>query len=53
MTTEGQGRAGDPVGLGVPVVIDGPWASPRIYPDMAGILDHPEDAYAKLKQMGK
>ncbi len=52
MTTEGQGRAGDPVGLGVPVVIDGPWASPRIYPDMAGILDHPEDAYAKLKQMG-
>ncbi len=52
MTTEGQGRAGDPVGLGVPVVIDGPWAEPRIYPDMAGILDHPEDAYAKLKQMG-
>ncbi len=52
MTTEGQGRASDPVGLGVPVVIDGPWAVPRIYPDMAGILDHPEDAYAKLKQMG-
>jgi AsmA protein len=53
MTTEGQGRAGDPVGLGIPVVIDGPWAEPRIYPDMAGILDHPEDAYAKLKQMGQ
>jgi AsmA protein len=53
MTTEGQGRTGDPVGLGIPVVIDGPWAEPRIYPDMAGILDHPEDAYAKLKQMGQ
>jgi AsmA protein len=53
MTTEGQGRASDPVGLGIPVVIDGPWAEPRIYPDMAGILDHPEDAYARLKQMGQ
>src|SRR5580692_3740226 len=53
MTTEGQGRAVDPVGLGIPVVIDGPWSEPRIYPDMAGILDHPDDAYAKLKQMGK
>ncbi len=53
MTTEGQGRAGDPVGLGIPVVIDGPWAEPRIYPDMAGILDNPDAAYAKLKEMGK
>ena len=53
MTTEGQGRAADPVGLGVPVVIDGPWSEPRIYPDMAGILDHPDAAYAKLKEMGK
>jgi AsmA protein len=53
MTTEGQGRAADPVGLGIPVVIDGPWSEPRIYPDMAGILDHPDDAYAKLKEMGK
>ena len=53
MTTQGQGRAADPVGLGIPVVIDGPWASPRIYPDMAGILDNPDAAYAKLKDMGK
>jgi len=53
MTTEGQGRATEPVGLGIPVVIDGPWASPRIYPDMAGILDNPDAAYAKLKEMGK
>jgi AsmA protein len=53
MTTEGQGRAGDPVGLGIPVVIEGPWSAPRIYPDMAGILDNPDAAYAKLKEMGK
>jgi AsmA protein len=53
MTTQGQGRAADPVGLGIPVVIDGPWAGPRIYPDMAGILDNPDAAYAKLKDMGK
>jgi AsmA protein len=53
MTTEGQGRAGDPVGLGIPVVIDGPWSAPRIYPEMAGILDNPDAAYAKLKEMGK
>jgi AsmA protein len=53
MTTEGQGRAADPVGLGIPVMIDGPWAEPRIYPDMAGILDNPDAAYARLKEMGK
>jgi AsmA protein len=53
MTTEGQGRTSDPVGLGIPVVIDGPWATPRIYPDMTGILDNPDAAYAKLKEMGK
>ncbi|MEI9926239.1 MAG: AsmA family protein [Bradyrhizobium sp.] len=53
MTTEGQGRAGDPVGFGIPVVIDGPWAQPRIYPDMAGVLDNPDAAYAKLKEMGQ
>jgi len=53
MTTEGQGRATDPVGFGIPVMIEGPWGSPRIYPEMQGILDNPEGAYAKLKEMGK
>lgn len=53
MTTEGQGRASDPVGLGIPVMIEGPWSQPRIYPDMQGILDNPDAAYAKLKEMGK
>jgi AsmA protein len=53
MTTEGQGSAANPVGLGIPVAIEGPWAEPRIYPDVAGILDNPDAAYAKLKEMGK
>ncbi|MGJ4939865.1 AsmA family protein [Bradyrhizobium sp. HKCCYLS1011] len=53
MTTEGQGRRSDPVGLGIPVVIDGSWSQPRIYPDVTGILDNPDAAYAKLKQMGQ
>jgi AsmA protein len=53
MTTEGQGRATDPVGFGIPVMIEGPWGQPRIYPEMQGILDNPEAAYAKLKEMGK
>jgi AsmA protein len=53
MTTEGQGRKSEPVGLGIPVMIDGAWDSPRIYPDMAGILDNPDAAYARLKEMGK
>jgi AsmA protein len=53
MTTEGQGRAGDPVGFGIPVMIEGPWTEPRIYPDMQGVLDNPDAAYARLKEMGK
>jgi AsmA protein len=53
MTTEGQGRTADPIGLGVPVVIEGPWAEPRIHLDIAGIMEKPDAAYAKLKEMGK
>ncbi|QPF85212.1 AsmA family protein [Bradyrhizobium genosp. L] len=53
MTTEGQGRAGNPVGFGIPVRVEGPWVAPRIYPEMQGMLDNPEAAYAKLKEMGK
>jgi AsmA protein len=53
MTTEGQGGATNPVGLGIPVAIEGPWAEPRIYLDVAGMLDNPDAAYAKLKELGK
>ena len=53
MTTEGQGRATDPVGFGIPVVLSGPWSSPKIYPEIQGILDNPDAAYSKLREMGK
>jgi AsmA protein len=53
MTTEGQGSTANPVGLGIPVAIEGPWVEPRIYPDVAGMLDNPDAAYAKLKELGK
>jgi AsmA protein len=53
LTTEGQGRTSEPVGLGIPVTISGPWDDPHIYPDVAGILDDTAAAYAKLKQLGK
>lgn len=45
--------AGNLVGLGVPVVVQGPWASPRIYPEISGMLENPEAAYNQLRQMGQ
>ncbi|MBB4303602.1 uncharacterized protein involved in outer membrane biogenesis [Rhodobium orientis] len=39
-------------GLGVPIIIKGPWNNPRIYPDISGILDDPKGAYEKLKGLG-
>jgi AsmA protein len=49
---EGQGGKTDLEGLGVPVAINGPWAAPSIYPDIAGILDNPQAAYEKLSKLG-
>jgi AsmA protein len=53
LSLEGQGGAADPVGIGVPVVVQGPWGAPRIYPEVAGILDNPDAAYAKLRELGQ
>ena len=39
-------------GLGVPIVIDGSWNDPRIYPDIKGILENPEAAYKQLEKTG-
>ena len=52
LSLEGQGGALAPIGIGVPVAVQGPWGAPRIYPDMAGILDNPDAAYAKLRELG-
>jgi AsmA protein len=40
------------VSFGVPVIVEGKWDSPQIYPDMTGILDNPDAAYAKLHELG-
>jgi AsmA protein len=39
-------------GLPVQIAVKGPWASPKIYPDVNGILDNPEAAYRSLRDMG-
>lgn len=49
---EGQGGKTDLKGLGVPIIIAGPWAAPRIYPDIKGILENPAQAYEQLRQLG-
>ena len=53
MTTEGQGRANEPVGFGIPVIIDGPWAQPRIYPEMNGILENPGSGLCQAERDGQ
>ena len=52
MSLEGQGGTGNPVGLGVPVMVQGTWGQPKIYPEIAGMLDNPDAAFAKLKELG-
>jgi AsmA protein len=53
MSLEGQGGPTDPVGLGVPVIVDGSWSEPHIYPDIVGILENPDAAYARLRALGQ
>ena len=38
--------------LPVSLRVFGPWAAPRIYPDIADILSKPEQAYERLRAMG-
>jgi AsmA protein len=49
---EGQGGKAGLQGLGVPVIIAGPWARPSIYPDIEGILNDPVAAYQQLNRLG-
>jgi AsmA protein len=49
---EGQAGKQDLTGLGVPVMISGPWGTPKIYPDIKGILENPTAAYEQLRQLG-
>jgi AsmA protein len=49
---EGQGGKADLAGLGVPVMVSGPWSKPSIYPDIEGILQNPVAAYEQLNRLG-
>lgn len=37
--------------LPVPVIVRGAWSNPKIYPDIAGILENPAAAYRALKSL--
>ncbi len=39
-------------GLVVPVIVKGPWANPKIYPDVQGILENPQAALDALNKLG-
>jgi AsmA protein len=47
------GGSGGGTGLGVPVLIQGNWSAPRIYPDVGGILNDPAGAFDQLRAAGK
>jgi AsmA protein len=48
----GAAVSGGPIPLGISVAIEGPWNEPRIYPDVAGILDDPDSAFSRLRAAG-
>ena len=49
---QGQGGEFNLAGFNVPIKVEGPWARPKIYPDIAGILDNPAEALSRLKGVG-
>lgn len=49
---EGQGADIATEGIGVPVIIEGSFAAPRIYPDLSGLLKNPDAALSALKKLG-
>ena len=46
------GADGSSAGLPVKIVVNGPWAAPRIYPDVEGLPGDPQKGFAALKSMG-
>jgi uncharacterized protein involved in outer membrane biogenesis len=48
----GKGESRELQGLGVPVIVRGPWDRPQIYPDLKGILENPQAALKQLEGLG-
>ena len=46
------GADGTSAGLPVRIAVNGPWAAPRIYPDVEGLPGDPQKGFAALKSMG-
>ncbi len=46
------GDKGSAAHLPVPVIVKGPWGTPRLYPDIKDILLNPAAAFGQLKTMG-
>ncbi|HEY4342827.1 MAG TPA: AsmA family protein [Parvibaculum sp.] len=49
-TLEGQGGS-EAKGIEVPVIIDGPWASPRFRPDLASMIQNREQTIETIKSL--
>ena len=49
---KGQGGVADLQGFPVPIIIRGSWNSPKIYPDIKGILTNPSAAFKQLEGLG-
>jgi AsmA protein len=49
---KGQGAEISTDGVGIPVLVEGSFAAPRIYPDLSDLLKNPDAALAKLKEFG-
>ncbi|MEP1208693.1 MAG: AsmA family protein [Rhizobiaceae bacterium] len=48
----GQGGEFDVAGVGIPLIVQGALASPRVYPDLSGILQNPTGALQTLSKLG-
>ncbi len=46
------GADGTSAGLPVKLAVNGPWARPRIYPDVEGLPGNPQKGFAALKALG-